>query len=83
MQIFTDYHGGDTNFAPLILPNGSMLALWRVWTGRGSRQFVATGKDWKDPSTYVRAAAHNLTDIAHSQRFERSASALWSSVLLT
>merc|ERR1712050_289527 len=38
VKIFADYHGGDTNFAPLILPNGSFIGLWRRWEGtRGSR----------------------------------------------
>ena len=33
--IFEDYVGSDTNFAPLILSNGSIVALWRKWTGCG------------------------------------------------
>ena len=48
---------GDTNFAPLILMNGSVLGLWRRWsqTGsrRGSRLFLATARDWRHPHTYV------------------------------
>jgi hypothetical protein len=40
VQIFKDYKGGDTNFAPLILSNGSFVAMWRHWGGGngGSRQ---------------------------------------------
>jgi hypothetical protein len=54
-KIFADYHGADTNFAPLILPNGSLVAMWRTWGGGngGSRQFLATATDWKDSSSYV------------------------------
>ena len=33
VKIFEDYKGGDTNFAPLILSNGSMVAMWRHWGG--------------------------------------------------
>lgn len=51
--IFEGYHGSDTNFAPVILQNGSLVALWREWTERGSRQFIATASNWKDTSTYV------------------------------
>lgn len=45
----------DTNFAPLILHNGSLVAMWRHWGGGngGSRIFLATASDWRDPSTYV------------------------------
>lgn len=50
--LFPDYVGSDTNFAPIILQNGSLVALWREWTERGSRQYVATATDWKNMSTY-------------------------------
>lgn len=53
VQIFSKYHGSDTNFAPLILSNGSLIAMWRTWTGKGSRQYLATGSNWKEPNTYV------------------------------
>jgi len=53
IQVFADYEGADTNFAPLILKNGSLVAMWRTWTATGSRMYLATGADWKDPSTYV------------------------------
>ena len=49
----TDRHGSDTNFAPLILKNGSLLAIWRSWEATGSRCFLATATDWREPSTYV------------------------------
>ena len=52
VQIFKGYEGSDTNFSPTILKNGSLVAIWREWTGRGSRCFRATASDWKDPSTY-------------------------------
>eukprot|EP01060_Flectonema_neradi_P031101 TRINITY_DN4634_c2_g1_i1.p1 TRINITY_DN4634_c2_g1~~TRINITY_DN4634_c2_g1_i1.p1 ORF type:complete len:504 (+),score=109.13 TRINITY_DN4634_c2_g1_i1:53-1513(+) len=52
VPIFPDYHGSDTNFAPFIFPNGSMVALWRQWQTNGSRMFVATADNWKDVSTY-------------------------------
>jgi len=50
--LFPGYYGADTNFAPIILANGSVVALWREWTELGSRQFVATATDWKNLSTY-------------------------------
>ena len=63
-KIFPHYIGSDMNFAPLILPNGSLVALWRKWicsgtncdgTGRlGSRVFIARASDWRNISTYVR-----------------------------
>jgi len=55
VQILSSYHGGDTNFAPLILPNGSFIAMWRAWGpgNGGSRQYLATGADWSDPDSYV------------------------------
>ena len=55
VQIFKNYRGGDTNFAPAILPNGSFVAMWRHWGGGngGSRMFLATGADWSDPDSYV------------------------------
>jgi len=63
--IFAGYHGGDTNFAPLILPNGSFVGMWRHWGGGngGSRQFLATGTDWKDPSTYVQHQVELFPDL--------------------
>jgi len=53
--IFADYTGSDTNFAPIILRNGSLVALWREWTFKGgSRVYLATAEDWKDTDNYVR-----------------------------
>ena len=51
------FRGGDTNFSPLILSNGSLIGLWRKWTKTGSRSgsrvFVATARDWRNASCYV------------------------------
>lgn len=65
VQIFEGYHGSDTNFAPLILANGSIIAMWRRWGGGngGSRQFLATAKDWKDPSTYTQHEVELFPDL--------------------
>eukprot|EP00947_MAST-08B_sp_MAST-8B-sp1_P001928 g1928.t1 len=51
-QMFPDYQGSDTNFAPFLFPDGSLVAIWREWTGRGSRCFTATATDWRNTSTY-------------------------------
>mmetsp|Transcript_5327 Transcript_5327/g.7850 ORF Transcript_5327/g.7850 Transcript_5327/m.7850 type:complete len:494 (+) Transcript_5327:157-1638(+) len=51
--VFPDYVGTDTNFAPVIFPNGTLLAIWRTWKDyRGSRCHIAIGDNWKDTSTY-------------------------------
>ena len=61
VQIFANYTGADTNFAPYIFPDGSLVAIWREWTARGSRCYLATASDWRDPSTYrQRIAAGEL-----------------------
>jgi len=52
VEIFAGYKGSDTNFAPTILKDGSLIALWREWTSRGSRVYLATASNWKDPATY-------------------------------
>lgn len=64
-KIFADYNGGDTNFAPLILKNGSIVAMWRHWGGGngGSRQFLATASDWKDTSTYIQHHTELFPDL--------------------
>jgi hypothetical protein len=53
--LFEEYDGGDTNIAPIILPNGSVTGLWRRWTGtsHGSRIHVLTATDWMEPTSYV------------------------------
>jgi hypothetical protein len=63
--MFEHYKGGDTNFAPLILPNGSIVAMWRHWGGGngGSRLFLATAPDWKDPSSYVQHHVELFPDL--------------------
>jgi len=64
-KIFGDYVGGDTNFAPLILRNGSIIAMWRTWGGGngGSRQYLATASDWKNPTTYVQHHTELFPDL--------------------
>ncbi len=42
----------DSNLSPIILKNGSLLALWRNDDDRGSIH-VATARDWREPSSYV------------------------------
>ena len=58
VQIFANYTGADTNFAPHIFADGSLVAIWREWTARGSRCYLATASDWRDPSTYAQHTAH-------------------------
>ena len=64
-QLFPNYHGSDTNFAPLILPNGSLIGMWRRWGGGkgGSRQFLATASDWKNLSTYIQHDVELFPDL--------------------
>ena len=52
-QLFVGYKGADLNFSPIIFKNGSVLAMWRKWTGLGSRVFLATAPDWRNASSYV------------------------------
>jgi len=65
VQLFPHYLGGDTNFANVILPNGSFVGMWRHWGGGngGSRQFLATGRDWKDVSSYVQHNTELFPDL--------------------
>eukprot|EP01065_Artemidia_motanka_P041135 TRINITY_DN5279_c2_g1_i1.p1 TRINITY_DN5279_c2_g1~~TRINITY_DN5279_c2_g1_i1.p1 ORF type:complete len:514 (+),score=143.63 TRINITY_DN5279_c2_g1_i1:56-1543(+) len=67
-QIFKGYEGSDTNFAPVILKNGSLVAIWRSWgPGRGgSRPYLATASDWKDPSTYVQHKTELFPDLGNA-----------------
>ena len=58
--IWPKYQGSDTNFAPIILPNNSLVAIWRSWTERGSRCYLATATDWRDASTYVQHTEEEL-----------------------
>ena len=53
VNIFEGYSGSDTNFAPIILQNGSLIGMWRRWGQNGSRVFLSTASDWKNTSTYV------------------------------
>jgi hypothetical protein len=65
VKLFPSYVGGDTNFAPLILKNGSIVAMWRHWGGGngGSRQFLATATDWKNMSSYTRHKVELFLDL--------------------
>ena len=69
--------GGDTNFAPLILPNGSVVAMWRHWGGGngGSREFLATASDWRDPSTYVQHPTDAFPDLGAARATSRASRA--------
>ncbi|GAB5353066.1 hypothetical protein AAMO2058_000006500 [Amorphochlora amoebiformis] len=63
-QIFPGYYGSDTNFAPIILPNGTLIALWRTWEEvRGSRIYLAIGDDWKNASTYKQLEVEIFPDL--------------------
>jgi hypothetical protein len=45
----------DTNLAPLIFPNGSLLGIWRTHPGAapGSIPHLVTAAHWKNASSYV------------------------------
>lgn len=45
----------DTNLAPFIFPNGSLLGIWRTHPGAvpGSIPHLVTAAHWKDASSYV------------------------------
>ena len=47
--------GQDTNFAPVILKDGSLFGFsrWGYWGTNGSRIHLVTASNWKDPSTYM------------------------------
>merc|ERR1719203_1381500 len=63
-RFFTDYFGSDTNFAPVILANGSLVAIWREWTPLGgSRPYLATASDWRNVSTYKRHEIELFPDL--------------------
>jgi hypothetical protein len=61
--VLMDMAGGepDTNLAPVILPNGSLVGIWRTWGTRpecpnikgGSCPHLVTATHWKNASTYV------------------------------
>lgn len=65
VQLWPDYVGADTNFAPLILGNGSLLGMWRKWGGGhgGSRVFLATAQDWRNVSGYVQHKQELFPDL--------------------
>jgi hypothetical protein len=65
VQLWPEYVGADTNFAPLILKNGSLLGMWRKWGGGhgGSRVFLATAPDWRNVSSYVQHKEELFPDL--------------------
>ena len=65
VQLWPDYVGADTNFAPLILTNGSLLGMWRRWGGGhgGSRVFLATAEDWRNVTGYVQHREELFPDL--------------------
>jgi hypothetical protein len=65
VQLWPDYVGADTNFAPLILANGSLVGMWRRWGGGhgGSRVFLATAPDWRNVSGYVQHREELFPDL--------------------
>ena len=52
LLISTDARQSDTNLAPVILRNGSLVGIWRIWAG-GSWPHLVTAANWKEPATYV------------------------------
>lgn len=44
--------GSDTNLAPVILENGTLVGIWRRWRA-GSWPRLATATHWRDASSYV------------------------------
>lgn len=58
--------GSDSNLAPLILTNGSLIAIWRSFAPTpthpwfGSKMHLLTASRWDDPATYVRHTEVNL-----------------------
>ena len=42
----------DTNLAPVILADGSLVGIWRTWEG-GSWPHLVTAAHWKNASSYV------------------------------
>jgi hypothetical protein len=51
----------DTNLSPVLLPNGSLVGVWRTWDSGsssacgfgGSCPHLVTASNWKDNTTYV------------------------------
>mmetsp|Transcript_35300 Transcript_35300/g.59832 ORF Transcript_35300/g.59832 Transcript_35300/m.59832 type:complete len:503 (+) Transcript_35300:16-1524(+) len=63
-QLWPEYEGADTNFAPVILPNGTIVAIWRTWESvRGSRCYLAIGENWNDTSTYQQFEVELFPDL--------------------
>ena len=56
LQLFSEgAREADTNLAPYIFPNGSLLGIWRTHPGAspGSIPHVVTAAHWKNASSYV------------------------------
>ena len=65
-QLFVGHKGADLNFSPIIFQNGSVLAMWRTWTGLGSRVFLATAPDWRNASSYVMHGQELFPDLSEA-----------------
>lgn len=56
LQLFSEgAREADTNLAPYIFPNGSLLGIWRTHPGAipGSIPHLVTAMDWKNVSSYT------------------------------
>ena len=63
----------DTNLAAVILPDGSLVGIWRVWDGSqeicknlrgGSCPLLVTAEHWKNASTYVFSSEPLFPDLS-------------------
>ena len=56
---------GDTNLAPVIMADGSLVGLWRGsrYPDHSQFQFVVTARDWRDPASYVWGEAIEANNI--------------------
>ena len=52
LHLFTaDARQSDTNLAPVLLPGGKLVGIWRIWLG-GSWPHLVPASNWKDPRSY-------------------------------
>jgi hypothetical protein len=52
LHLFTaDARQSDTNLAPVILPGGKLVGIWRIWL-KGSWPHLVTASNYKDPASY-------------------------------
>ena len=56
---------GDTNMAPVIYSDGSLLGLWRGsrYPNASQFQYVVTASDWRDPASYHWGAATRANNV--------------------